>query len=66
MEPLLHLNVSASPARRLNMAKKLIAVALLGSTLAISACSTVRGAAADVTSVANCTEEMIKRGECKR
>lgn len=46
------------------MRSKLIMVALMGATLMISACNTVRGAARDVTSVANCTQDMINRGEC--
>ena len=36
----------------------------LGS-LAVAACNTVRGAAADVNSVANCTENTINTGRCK-
>ena len=46
------------------MGRKLMMVALMGATLVVSACNTVRGAAGDVTSVANCTQEMINRGEC--
>ena len=48
------------------MLRKMMTVALMGATLAITACNTVRGAARDVESVANCTEEMMKRGECTR
>jgi predicted small secreted protein len=40
-------------------------VALVGSALAIAACNTVRGAAADVNSLANCTENAIKTGRCQ-
>ena len=47
------------------MTRKLMTVALMGATLMISACNTVRGAARDVTSVANCTQDMINRGECR-
>ncbi len=47
------------------MRRKLMTVALMGATLMISACNTVRGAAGDVTSVANCTQDMINRGECR-
>ena len=46
------------------MVRKLAAVALLASCLAISACNTVRGSAADVNSAANCTEELMKQGRC--
>lgn len=42
----------------------LIAGAVTGS-LALAACNTVRGAAADVNSVANCTENAMKSGYCK-
>jgi predicted small secreted protein len=47
------------------MIQKLIAVALVGTCLAVAACNTVRGAAKDVTSVANCTENTINTGYCK-
>ena len=35
------------------MLRKLFTIALIGSTVAIAACNTVRGAASDVNSVAN-------------
>jgi len=35
------------------MLRKIMTVAVLGASLAIAACNTVRGAAADVNSVAN-------------
>jgi len=41
------------------MFQKVTTVALLGLALAIAACNTVRGAARDVNSVANCTENAI-------
>ncbi len=41
------------------MIQKIMTVGLLGAALAIAACNTVRGAAADVNSVANCTENAI-------
>lgn len=46
------------------MARKLIAVALTGAALVIAGCNTVRGAAADVNSAANCTENAIHGGQC--
>lgn len=46
------------------MAQKLIAVVLTGACLAIAACNTVRGAAADVGSAANCTENAVHGGRC--
>jgi predicted small secreted protein len=33
--------------------------------LGVAACNTVRGAAADVNSVANCTQNTINTGHCK-
>ena len=42
----------------------LVAAAVVGS-LMLAACNTVRGAAADVHSVANCTENAINTGQCK-
>jgi predicted small secreted protein len=41
------------------MFQKLTTVALLGVALTVAACNTVRGAARDVNSVANCTENAI-------
>ena len=41
------------------MFQKIATIALIGASLAIAACNTVRGAAADVNSVANCTENAI-------
>jgi predicted small secreted protein len=41
-----------------------IAAAVVGS-LTVAACNTVRGAAADVNSVANCTQNTINTGRCK-
>lgn len=41
------------------MFQKVATVTLLGVALTIAACNTVRGAARDVNSVANCTENAI-------
>jgi predicted small secreted protein len=41
------------------MFQKVLTVALVGVALATAACNTVRGAARDVNSVANCTENAI-------
>ena len=47
------------------MLKKLTTVVVCGAALAIAACNTVRGAAADVNSVANCAENAIDgTGRC--
>lgn len=47
------------------MVQKLAAVVLIGACLTVAACNTVRGAAKDVSSVANCTENTINTGYCK-
>ena len=41
------------------MFQKVLTVSLIGAALAMAACNTVRGAARDVNSVANCTENAI-------
>jgi predicted small secreted protein len=46
------------------MIQKLLTVVLIGSALGVAACNTVRGAARDVNSVANCTEDLMKQGKC--
>lgn len=46
------------------MVKKLVTIALIGGSFALAACNTVRGAAADVNSAANCTQNTINGGRC--
>ena len=46
------------------MVQKLTTVILIGTALTLAACNTVRGAAADVGSAANCTEDAIHGGRC--
>ncbi|MGI8931819.1 MAG: entericidin A/B family lipoprotein [Sphingomicrobium sp.] len=46
------------------MVRKLVTVALIIAGVAMGACNTVRGAAADVNSVANCTENTVQGGTC--
>lgn len=46
------------------MLQKVVTLALVGASLAVAACNTVRGAAADVNSVANCTENTLNGGNC--
>jgi predicted small secreted protein len=46
------------------MVQKLVTFVLVGACLAVAACNTVRGAAADVGSAANCTENAIHGGRC--
>ena len=47
------------------MGSKVVTALILVGSLALAACNTVRGAAADVNSVANCTENAINSGYCK-
>ncbi len=46
------------------MFQKVLTVALIGAAMATAACNTVRGAARDVNSVANCTENTMNGGNC--
>ena len=46
------------------MLQKIVTVALVGAALAAAACNTVRGAAKDVNSVANCTENTMNGNNC--
>lgn len=46
------------------MVSKLVTVLLVGSCVALAACNTVRGAASDVNSVANCTQNAMNGGNC--
>jgi predicted small secreted protein len=47
------------------MFQKVTAAVLLGMALTVAACNTVRGAARDVNSVANCTENTMNGSGCK-
>ena len=46
------------------MISRVVTIMLVGAALAIAGCNTVRGAAADVNSVANCTENAVHGGQC--
>ena len=46
------------------MIQKLTTIAIIGSALALAACNTVRGAGQDVSSAANCTENVINNVHC--
>ncbi|NUR45876.1 MAG: entericidin EcnA/B family protein [Sphingomonas sp.] len=46
------------------MLQKVTAVVLIGTALVLAACNTVRGAAKDVNSVANCTENTMNGKGC--
>jgi predicted small secreted protein len=44
--------------------RKFLALALIGGSLALGACNTIRGAASDLNSAANCTENAINGYRC--
>lgn len=46
------------------MVQKFVTLLLVGAAMTVAACNTVRGAAADVNSAANCTENAIHGGRC--
>ncbi|HEX6071748.1 MAG TPA: entericidin EcnA/B family protein [Sphingomicrobium sp.] len=46
------------------MFHKIATAALIVAALGVAACNTVRGAARDVNSVANCTENAVHGGQC--
>ena len=46
------------------MLRKIITIVLIGGSVAIAGCNTVRGAARDVNSVANCTENTVNGRNC--
>jgi predicted small secreted protein len=46
------------------MIQKLAALTLIGACLAVAACNTVRGAASDVGSAANCTQNAMHGSRC--
>lgn len=46
------------------MTRLIVTALLVGGSLTMAACNTVRGAAADINSAANCTENAMKRGQC--
>jgi predicted small secreted protein len=46
------------------MVRMIVTVVIVGGSLALAACNTVRGAAQDVNSAANCTENAIHGENC--
>ena len=46
------------------MVRMMITAILVGGSLTVAACNTVRGAGEDLQSAANCTENAMKRGQC--
>ena len=47
------------------MSQKVTTAVLISTALVLAACNTVRGAARDVNSVANCTENTINGQGCR-
>jgi len=47
------------------MVKTVVTLGLIAGSLALAACNTVRGAAADMNSAANCTENTINGQRCR-
>ena len=46
------------------MVRKIVTAGVVCASIAVAACNTVRGAAADMNSAANCTENAINGGRC--
>ena len=46
------------------MVQKVAALVLMSACLVVAACNTVRGAAADVGSAANCTQNTMHGSRC--
>lgn len=46
------------------MFQKIVTAGLVGAALVIAACNTVHGAAKDVNSVANCTQNTMNGRQC--
>jgi predicted small secreted protein len=46
------------------MIRKGVTMVLIAGGLALAACNTVRGAGQDMQSAADCTENMMKQGQC--
>ena len=46
------------------MFRKVLTAALLSGSLALTGCNAVRGVGQDVQYVANCTQDMMNKGQC--
>ena len=46
------------------MIRTIVTLGLIAGGLALAACNTVRGAGQDVSSAANCTENVMHQGGC--
>ena len=44
--------------------RKFVTIVVIGGSLALTACNTVRGAASDLNSAANCTENTMNGTRC--
>jgi len=49
---------------RVDMKSKIATAVLIGMCVALAACNTVKGAAADVNSAADCTQNAMHGGRC--
>jgi predicted small secreted protein len=65
MEPFSLRGVSLCHVEEESMLQKIVTAGLICAALAAAACNTVRGAAKDVNSVANCTENTMNGQNCK-
>ena len=46
------------------MMRNIVTAAMIGGALLLAACNTVRGAGEDMQSAADCTENVMKQGQC--
>jgi predicted small secreted protein len=65
MEPIALVRVQSATNRENVMLQKILTVTLVAAALGTAACNTVRGAAKDVNSVANCTDNTIHGQGCR-
>ena len=46
------------------MVRKFVSALVIAGSFALAGCNTVKGAGEDIQSVAECTQDMMNRGEC--
>ena len=46
------------------MVRKFVTAMVIAGSFALTACNTVKGAGEDIQSVAECTEDMMNKGQC--
>jgi predicted small secreted protein len=63
MEPFPATGVAAEQEEHI-MIQRLIGIAIVAAALGTAACNTVKGAATDVNSVANCTQNTMNGRNC--